>query len=102
MASCPEAMRILEFEKKKKKTVEIWAWTKQVDFRSSPKPDQLFAAGCRTWWWSDGKVIIERKCVSLSLSPHVEKNLKLKKVIKSFVPEPILSVFGFLYEYEHL
>ena len=36
----------------------------------------------------------------------MSKNLKLKKVIKSFVPEPrksssVLSVFGFLYAYEH-
>ncbi len=34
---------------------------------------------------SDGKVKIERNCLSLLMS----KNLKLKKVIKSFVPEPI-------------
>ena len=31
----------------------------------------------------------------------MSKNLKLKKVIKSFVPEPISSIFGFLYVYEH-
>ena len=31
----------------------------------------------------------------------MSKNLKLKKVNKSFVPEPISSVFGFLYAYEH-
>ena len=31
----------------------------------------------------------------------MSKNLKLKKVIKSFVPEPISSVFGFLYVYEY-
>ena len=42
---------------------------------------------------SDGKVINERNCVSLS---SCRKNLKLKKVIKSFVLEPIASVFGFL------
>ena len=33
---------------------------------------------------SDGKVSIERNCLSHLMS----KNLKLKKVIKSFVPEP--------------
>ena len=32
----------------------------------------------------------------------MSKNLKLKKVIKSFVPEPISRVFGFQYVYEHL
>ena len=32
----------------------------------------------RTWWESDGKVSIERNCVSLLMS----KNLKLQKVIK--------------------
>ena len=36
----------------------------------------------------------------------MSKNLKLKKVIKSFVPEPrksssVSSDFGFLYAYEH-
>ena len=36
---------------------------------------------------SDGKVRIERNCVCLSLL--MLKNLKLKKVNKSFVPEPI-------------
>ena len=29
----------------------------------------------------------------------MSKNLKLKKVIKSLVPEPISSVFEFLYAY---
>ena len=38
----------------------------------------------------------------VSLSLLMSKNLKLKMVIKSFVPEPISSVFGFLYAYEHL
>ena len=36
---------------------------------------------------SDGKVSIERNCVSLSLSHFMSKDLKFKKVIKSFVPE---------------
>ena len=31
----------------------------------------------------------------------MSKNLKLKKVNKSFLPEPISSVFGFLYVYKH-
>ena len=37
----------------------------------------------------------------LCLSLLVSKNLKLIKVNKGFVPEPISSVFGFLYVYEH-
>ena len=43
---------------------------------------------------SDGKVSIERNCFSLSL--FMSKNLKLKKVNKSFVPEPI-SCFPYVY-----
>ena len=39
--------------------------------------------GCCTWWGADGKVIIERLCISL---PYVEKPFN-SKVIKSFVPE---------------
>ena len=44
----------------------------------------------------------KKLCLSLLMSG----NLKLKKVNKSFVPEPrklssVSSVFGFLYEYEH-
>ena len=31
----------------------------------------------------------------------MSKNYKLKKVIKSFVPEGISCFFGFLYAYEH-
>ena len=38
-----DGLRILEFEKK---LVEIWAWTKQVDFRSSPRLDQLGSTKC--------------------------------------------------------
>ena len=38
----------------------------------------------------------------MSLSPPLmSKNLKFKKVIKSFVPEPISRVFGFLYVYAY-
>ena len=99
--------RILEFEKNR---VEIWAWTKKVDFRSSPRPDQLGLRNVpRVCWVSESRtddvrtVIIVRNCVSLS---SWRKNLKLKKVIKSFVPELISWFFGFLYAYncvyEHL
>ena len=51
----------------------------------------VVCGGGRTWWVSDVKVSIERNCASLLMS----KNLKLKKVIKSFVPEPISCFFGF-------
>ena len=37
----------------------------------------------------------------VSLSPHVEKAFKLKKVNKSFVPEPISSFRIPIYVYEH-
>ena len=41
------------------------------------------AAGARTWFGADGKVVIERLCLSLL---YVEKTFN-SKVIKSFVPE---------------
>ena len=37
---------------------------------------------------SDGKVSIVRSCVCVSLFLLMSKNPKLKRVIKSFVPEP--------------
>ena len=40
----------------------------------------------------------KKLCLSLLMS----KNLKLKKVIKSFVPEPISTVFGFLYMFMNI
>ena len=50
-----------------------------VDFWSSPRP----CGRCRTWWGADGKVSLEKLCISL---PYVEKPFN-SKVIKSFVPE---------------
>ena len=62
----------------------------------------------RTWWRSDGKVSIERNCVSLS---SCRKTFKLEKVNKIFLPEPIscfsdsyilmniCKCFPYLYEY---
>ena len=61
------------------KSVEFPPRKKTVDFRGSPRP----CDGCRTWFEADGKVVIERLCLSL---PHVEKPFN-SKVIKSFVPE---------------
>ena len=51
------------------------------------------AARGRIRWKSQDR---KKLCLSLLMS----ENLKLKKVIKSFVPESILSVFRFLYAYE--
>ena len=52
---------------------------KRVTFACSPRP----CAGChKCWWGADGKVNIERLCIS----PYVEKPFT-SKVIKSFVPE---------------
>ena len=54
-----------------------------VEIETGVKPDEFVCYGCRTWWWeADGKVSIERLC----LSPYVEKPFN-SKVIKSFVPE---------------
>ena len=65
----------------RKVRVEFLPRKKKVDFRSSLRP----CGGCRTWWgWgADGKVVIERLCLS---PPYVEKTFN-SKVIKSFVPE---------------
>ena len=63
----------------RKVRVEFLPQKKTVDFQSSPR----LCGGCRTWWGADGKVVIERLCLSL---PHVKKPFN-SKVIKSFVPE---------------
>ena len=66
----------------RKVRVEFSRPKKTVDFRSSPRPYGV----CRTWFgWggADGKVVIERLCLSL---PYVEKPFN-SKVKKSFVPE---------------
>ena len=82
--------RGLKFEKKQ--WVEFLPRKKTVDFRSSPRS----CGGCRTWFGTDGKVSIERLC----LSPYVEKPFN-SKVIKSFVPElrsrKVFRVSGFLF-----
>ena len=56
--------------------------TRRVDFRGSQRPDEFARYGCCTRWRADGKVIIERLCISL---PYVETFNS--KVIKGFVPE---------------
>ena len=67
-----------------KKSVELRTRlrTRRVDFRGSLRPDEFVRYGHRTWWRADGKVIIERLCISL---PYVETFNS--KVIKGFVPE---------------
>ena len=57
-------------------------WTRRVDFRGSQRPDEFAHYRRHTRWWADGKVNIERLC----LSPYVKEPLN-SKVIKSFVPE---------------
>ena len=92
MTSCPEAI-LGDFWKKQ--LVEIWGWTKQVDFLSWARPDQ-WTTGCPRAVWSGGTVsIVEIVCVSLS--PRVEKP-KSQEGNKSFVTElkKVVSVSGFL------
>ena len=57
--------------------------TRRVDFRGSQRPDEFARYEYRTRWGADGKVILERLCLSL---PYVEKPLN-SKVIKSSVLE---------------
>ena len=60
--------------------------TGRVDFRGSLRPDECVRYGRRTWWgWADGKVIIQRLCISL---PYVETfNSKVINVFFFFLPE---------------
>ena len=68
--------------------VEIWAWTKIDDFWSRRGETSRGLRNVPHVVDLDGKVSIERNCVCLSL-PSCRKTFKLKKVNKSFVPEPI-------------
>ena len=70
-----------EFEKKSAE-LRTRHRTRRVDFRGSQRLDEFARYGCRTRWGADGKVIIERLCISL---PNVETFNS--KVIKGFVPE---------------
>ena len=67
---------------------------RRVDFWGSQRPDEFARDGRRTkWWGADGKVSIERLCISL---PYVETFNS--KVIKGFVPKlrsrKFFSCFG--------
>ena len=68
-----------------KKSVEFCLGRRRLGFACSPKPGQWPCGGCHTCvcvGGADGKVIIERLCISL---PYVETFNS--KVIKGFVPE---------------
>ena len=63
--------------------VEFSLGSRRSAFACSPKPGQWPCGGChKCWGGADGKVIIERFCISL---PYVETFTS--KVIKGFVPE---------------
>ena len=79
--------------------VEIWRWTKRVDFRIWTRPVQLCATGCAARCWVRWNSQHSKNCVSLS--PRVEKPKSQKKLIKvSYLNYRELSVFrvffGFL------
>ena len=88
------------FLKKKKQLVEIWGWTKRVDFWASARPGQLGVRDAPRVVGSDGTVSILK---IVSLSPSVEKT-KSQEGNKSFVPEQrkssVFRVFRDSYAYE--
>ena len=100
MTPCTGSVRGGFWGFEKSQWVEFLPPRKTVDFRSLLRP----CGGCRTWFGADGKVSIERLC----LSPHVKKPFN-SKVIKCFVPElrspKVFRVSGFLCSmyicYEH-
>ena len=83
------------FKKKKKKK------KKKVDFQSWARPDNFVHNGRRALVGLRADnvkaVSIERLCLSLSC----QKTFKLKKVNKSFIPEPISCFQIPIYVYEH-
>ena len=85
----------------KKQLVEIWSWTKWVDFWAWVRPGQLGQWDVPRMVGSDGTVSIVK---IMSYSPRV-KNLKVKKVIKvSYLNQESRQCFEcFLdsYAYEH-
>ena len=90
-----DRLRILEFEKNSE--LRFDARGRKLIFQTSSMQQGAARGGVRRKRQHRKKL-----CLSLLMS----KNLKLKKVSKSFVPEPrnsssVLSVFGFLYAYEH-
>ena len=85
MKSCPEALRILEFELSWDLNSKRGSWFSEL---AEARPVVCGGGAARSGvrW----KIQHRRKlCLSLLMS----KNLKLKKVIKSFVPE-LISCFS--------
>ena len=99
-------MRGLRF--KKKQLVEFLPRKKKIDFQSLARPDDFVRYGRRALVGlraDDVKsVSIERLCVCLSLSLHVEKPLNSKRWIKvSYLNQfREFSVFGFLYMFMNI
>ena len=82
MTSCTRSTRGGFWEIRKSQ--ELWTRhrMRRVDFWGLQRPGEFARYGRRTRWRADGKVIIERLCISL---PYVETFNS--KVIKGFVPE---------------
>ena len=72
-------------------------WKKAVSWDSSLEESSRFLVSPVGVYEMCCAFVEEIVSLSLSLSLLMSKNLKLKKVNKSFVPEQISSVFGFLY-----
>ena len=96
----PEAWA--EIWKKKKQGVEFLRLKGKVEIQIWVRPDDFVRYGRRALVGlraDDVKAVsIERLCVSLS---SCRKTFKLKKVNKSFVPEPISCFRIPIYVYEH-
>ena len=99
MTSCPEAQTILEFEKK---PVSLDLNSERVSWDSSLEEGSRFlgstkcAARLLSQWVEGWRCTNSQHRKKLCPSLLMSKNLKIIKEIKSFVPETISSVFGFL------
>ena len=81
----------------KNEGVQFLPRRKKVDFQSWARPDEFVRYGRRTWFGADGKVSIERLCLSLLMS----KKPFNSKVIKSFVPELRSRKCFFFFVFRH-
>ena len=97
MTSYPEAivLRILKFEKKGELRFGLGRSKSIFGVRRGQTSSLQWGPHVVR---SDGKVSIERNCVSLSLSLLMSKNLKLKRVIK----DSYLNNFVFSDSYMHM
>ena len=88
-----------------KELVEFLPPNEGVEIQSWARPDDFVRYGRRSLVGlraDDVKAVsIERLCLFLSLSLLMSKTFKLKKVNKSFVPEPISCFRIPIYVYEH-